>query len=141
MNFTDIKQFVVERPVIQMTPLIDMVFLTLIFFMSAFVFYELENELDISVPPAEESHEIQRSPGEIIINIRKDGAVVVNQREMGYDELKKLLARVAGMYKGQPVIIRGDQETQHKYVIKVLDICAASNIWNISFATMKEEGK
>jgi biopolymer transport protein ExbD len=141
MNFTDMKQIIVDRPAIQMTPLIDMVFLTLIFFMSAFVFYELENELDISVPPAEESHEIQRSPGEIIINIRKDGTIVVNQRKLGFDELKTLLARVAAMYKGQPVIIRGDNDTKHKYVIKVLDICAASNIWNISFATMKEEGK
>ena len=141
MNFTDMKQIIVDRPAIQMTPLIDMVFLTLIFFMSAFVFYELENELDISVPPAEESHEIQRAPGEIIINIREDGTVVVNQRELGFDELKTLLMRVAAMYKGQPVIIRGDQDTRHKHVIKVLDICAASNIWNISFATMKEEAK
>jgi len=138
MNLSETRQFMIDRPVIQMAPLIDIVFLLLIFFMSAFIFQELESEINISVPTAKESTDMTRSPGEIIVNIRKDGSVVVNQRELSYEELESLLNRVARIYQNQPIIIRGDKETRHKYVIKVLDICAGADIWNVSFATMKE---
>ncbi|MGB2631097.1 MAG: biopolymer transporter ExbD [Candidatus Omnitrophota bacterium] len=139
MDFSDAKQTLTESPKLQIAPLIDIVFLLLIFFMSASIFYQLETELDISVPTAKESTEIRRAPGEIIINVLKDGQVVVNQRRLSYEELERMLHRISELYKGQPVIIRADRETFHKHVIKVLDICAGVGIWNVSFATMKEK--
>ncbi|MGB2600382.1 MAG: biopolymer transporter ExbD [Candidatus Omnitrophota bacterium] len=139
MDFSDERQALSERPTIQMAPLIDIIFLLLIFFMAASIFYQLETEINITVPTAKESTDIKRAPGEIIINIRKDGAVVVNQRKMSYEELDRMLKRVSELYKGQPVIIRADKETYHKNVIKVLDLCAGADIWNVSFATMKEK--
>ena len=139
MRFSTEKQIANGRPTVQMAPLIDVVFLLLIFFMAASVFYQLESEINIAVPAASQSKDMQRSPGEIIINITKEGAVVVNQRQLDHDELKQMLSRVSQLYKGQPVIIRADRETYHKDVIKVLDICAGTDIWNVSFATMKEK--
>lgn len=139
MNFSGSKTLFPDRPAIQMAPLIDIIFLLLIFFMSASIFYQLETEINITVPTASESTETQRTPGEIIINIRKDGTIMVNQRSLAAEELKHMLGRVAELYKGQPVIIRADRETYHKDVIKVLNICAGANIWNVSFATMKEK--
>lgn len=139
MDFSDERQALSERPTIQMAPLIDIIFLLLIFFMAASIFYQLETEINITVPTAKESTDIKRAPGEIIINIRKDGDVVVNQRKMSYEELDRMLKRVSELYKGQPVIIRADKETYHKNVIKVLDLCAGADIWNVSFATMKEK--
>ncbi len=121
-----------------MAPLIDIVFLLLIFFMSSSIFYQLETEINITVPTASESTETKRSPGEIIINIRKDGTVIVNQRTLSHEDLKTMLHRVSELYRGQAVIIRADRQTYHKDVIKVLDICGGANIWNVSFATMKE---
>lgn len=141
MDLSTINRAVPERPVIQMAPLIDIVFLLLIFFMSASIFYQLETEINITVPTANESKETRRTPGEIIINILKDGSIVVNQRQMAHDDLKTMLVRVSELYHGQPVIIRADRQTYHKDVISVLDICAGADIWNVSFATMKEEEK
>lgn len=138
MNFSNAK-YVSERPTVQMAPLIDIIFLLLIFFMSASIFYQLETELNITVPAANESTETKRAPGEIIINIRKDGTVVVNQRQLTYKELQGMLRRISELYSGQPIIIRADKDAYHKYVVKVLDICAGAQIWNVSFATMKEE--
>jgi len=139
MDFTDTNQLAVERPTIQMAPLIDIVFLLLIFFMTAFIYEELETEIEIAVPTANQSTEMSRAPGEIIINVTKKGKIIVNQRELSYEELEKMLNRVAEIYKSQPVIIRGDKDSKHEYIIKVLDVCAGANIWNVSFATMKEE--
>ncbi len=139
MNFTDVRQQVEERPKIQMAPLIDIVFLLLIFFMSTSIFYQLETEIDITVPTAEHASETRRAPGEIIINVRRDGTIVVNQRQLEIYELREMLERISQLYKGQPVIIRADKKTYHENVVEILDICAGADIWNISFATMSEE--
>ena len=129
-----------QRPAIQMAPLVDIVFLILIFFMTLSIFNQLESELSISVPKAKESKEAQRSPGEIIINIVEDGTVIVNQRQLKYSELEEMLKRISALFPNQPVIIRADEKTYHKFVVNVLDACAAADIWNISFSTIKEEG-
>ena len=129
-----------QRPMIQMAPLVDIVFLTLIFFMTLSIFNQLESELSISVPKAKESKDAQRSPGEIIINVTEDGSVIVNQRQLKYSELEEMLKRISALFPNQPVIIRADEKTYHKFVVNVLDACAAADIWNISFSTIKEEG-
>ena len=126
-------------PSIQLAPLIDIIFITLIFFMTLSIFYQLENEISISVPKAEESKEVVRSPGEIIINIDKEGLVVVNQRPFRQPELKQMLKRISSLYPNQPVIIRADKKTHHENVVQVLDACAAADIWNIAFATFKDK--
>lgn len=135
----EISEYQKKTPGIQIAPLIDIVFLTLIFFMVLSIFNQLESEISISVPKARESKETVRSPGEIIINIKKDGTVIVNQKRLNYEELEKMLKKISALFPNQPVIIRADEETYHKFVIKVLDACAGADIWNVSFATIKEE--
>jgi len=134
-----ISDYQKQRPVIQMAPLIDIIFLILIFFMVLSIFNQLESEISISVPKARESEEIVRSPGEIIINIMKDGSIIVNQKRLTYENLEKMLQKISTLFPNQPVIIRADEKTYHKYVVKVLDACAGADIWNVSFATLKED--
>ncbi len=124
---------------VYMAPLIDIVFLLLIFFMSAAIFYQLEGDLNITVPSADQAEKSPRMAGEIVINIDQNGDVIVNQRQLSDAELKDLLVRIAQTYKDQPVIIRADKQTFHEHVIKVLDMCAGAGIWNISFAAIKDE--
>ncbi len=126
-----------QTPTIQMAPLIDIVFLTLVFFMAMSVFNQQESELSISVPKSAESTETVRSPGEIIVNISKDGSVIVNQRKLKTGDLETMLKKVSSLFPNQPVIIRADGQTYHKFVVNVLDACANANIWNISFSTVK----
>jgi len=124
---------------IQMAPLIDIVFITLIFYMTLSIFYHLETELSISVPKSEHSQEVVRSPGEIIINVDREGEVVVNQKQLDYQALQQMLAKISSLYPNQPVIIRADKKTYHESVVQILDACAAAGIWNIAFSTLKEE--
>ncbi len=128
-----------QKPIIQMAPLIDIVFLTLVFFMTISIFNQMEAELNISVPKAEESKDAVRSPGEIIINIYKDGTVIVNKQPLTSELLESMLKKISGLFPDQPVIIRADKMTYHKDVVKVLDACAKADIWNISFSTTKDE--
>ena len=128
-----------EKPSIQMAPLIDIVFNTLVLFMALSVFYQMEYALSISVPKAKEAKDAARSPGEIIINVLKDGTVVVNQKKLTHEQLQEMLMKISSLFPNQPVIIRADKKTFHEHVVSVLDACASANIWNIAFATIKDE--
>ncbi len=119
----------------QMTPMIDVVFLLLCFFVTSQIFAQWEAEIDITLPTARTSEMPQRLPGEIIINIRAAGDVVVNGRTLDGGELGGMLGRLAQLFPGQPVLIRADKATAYEHVINVLDLCRQADIWNISFAT------
>ncbi len=135
----DASEYVKQRPAIQMTSMIDIMFINLLFFMALFVYFNFESELNISVPKAQTASELQISPSEVIINIMKDGTIVVNQKKLNLPALEVLLKKTVEVYPGQPVILRADQKAYHEYVVSVLDACAKAKIWNISFATVKEQ--
>lgn len=126
-----------EQPeAIQLVPLIDIVFLILVFFMVTSVFGELESEVDITLPTADSAIMTERNRGEIFINLRADGAIVVNNQEHSIPELQELLDRVADLFPGGAVIIRGDQSAMLGRAIEVLDCCRKADIQNVSFAAL-----
>jgi len=137
MNFD--KNMQEEETGFQITPMLDVVFLLLIFFMSTSIFYELEHEIGITVPQASEAQPSDRTMHEIIINIRSDGEIVVNQRPYDLEGLERVLRRISEVFSGQAVIIRGDRATQLGRAIEVLNVCAKAKIWNVSFAALEEE--
>ena len=133
MNFRSKMKW--ESPGFQMTPMIDVVFLLLCFFVTSQLFSQWETEIDITLPTAKTGQTPQRLPGEIIVNIRGSGEAVVNGRVLGDQELGSMLKRLAGLFPGQPVLLRADKTTAYEHVIHVLDLCRQADIWNISFAT------
>ena len=137
INFKQ-HEYVKPLPVVQMIPLIDILFVTLAFFMALFLNFNFESELNISVPQAKAGVESKISPEEIVINITKDGTVVVNRKRVSLDQLGVLLRKTSELYPSQAVVLRADQKTYHENVVRILDACAKSKIWNISFATTKE---
>lgn len=136
MNFKQ-TEYTRPLPAMQLVPLIDILFVTLSFFMAVFLTFNFESELNISVPTAAASKESPVSPNEIVVNVMRDGAVIVNQRPISLEGLAALLRRTAQIYPSQEVIIRADEKAFHEYVVNVLEACAKAGIWNISFATTK----
>ena len=128
-----------QPPGFQIAPMIDVIFLLLCFFITSQIFSQWETEIDITLPTAQSSEQPDRIPGEIIINILSDGAVVVNQSRMDSDALDNLLARIVDQFSDWAVLIRADKETRYEDVIDVLDACRRADIWNVSFATTIED--
>lgn len=133
MNFR--KQIKPDAVGFQLAPMIDVVFLLLCFFMTSQIFAQWETEIDITLPTAETGQVPERLPGEIIINIRADGQLVVNAQPVTGEQLASTLNRVAELFPGQPILIRADGRTEYEHVIRVLDLCRQADVWNISFAT------
>lgn len=133
MNFR--KQVKAEAPGFQLAPMIDIVFLLLFFFVTSQIFAQWETEIDITLPTAQTGQTPQRLPGEIIINIRPGGEMVVNAQRVDEAQLSSTLSRLTELFPGQAVLIRADKRTPYEHVIRVLDLCRQADIWNISFAT------
>ncbi len=125
-------------PVLALTSMLDVIFLLLCFFVTVSVFSQWESEISIQLPSAASADQPDRLPGEIIVNLAKDGTMKVNGRVMSHGELKENLARVARFYPGQPVIIRADKASRYDSLIKVIDVCRSAEIWNFSLATEGE---
>jgi biopolymer transport protein ExbD len=124
----------------QLAPLVDVLFLLVIFFAVTFQYAKEEQVMDVSVPAADEGKEKEtRNVGEIIINIKKDGEILVNGQKFNTDELLVKLKNIVALYKDQAVILRGDEGTPYQNVIRVLDTCQKAGIWNIAFATRKPD--
>ena len=137
MNFR--TQATPERIFFQIAPLVDILLFLLVFFIMTWNFARNEAELDVKVPAAREGKENKRPVGEVILNVKRDGSIMMNRRVMTPGELQQTLARIADLYPDQAVVLRGDQNVDYKYVVDVLDICRAANIWNVAFATSKPE--
>src|SRR6266403_3962829 len=126
-----------QHPGIQLAPLVDVLLLLLIFFLLTWNAARNENELDVKVPKATAAKEKAAPPGDIIVNVKNDGSVVVNRRTLSAPELRDLLQNLVKLYPEQAVVIRGDEGGAYKNVVNVLNICSEAGITNVAFATAK----
>ncbi len=137
MNFRTHAQ--PEKLFFQIAPFVDVLLFLLVFFIMTWNFARNEAELDVKVPAAREGKENRRPVGEVILNVKRDGTIVMNRREMQPAALQETLAKIAKLYPDQAVVLRGDENVDYKRVVDVLDICRAANIWNVAFATSKPQ--
>lgn len=126
--------------VIQMAPMIDIVFLLLIFFLVTWQFSRSEQDSRVKVPTSTQGKEENRAISEINVNIRQDGEVVINGQVLTESQLLGKLRAIVEVHENQPVRLRGDGNITYQTLMGVIDICQKAGIWNISFATRKPEG-
>ena len=129
-----------RAPGLALTSMLDVIFLLLCFFVTVSVFSQWENEISIQLPTAATAQEPDRLPGEIVVNLSKEGRVTVNGIKLELEDLKKRLSHISKFYPGQPVIIRADKETRYDALVGVIDTCRSADVWNFSLAT-DGEGK
>src|SRR5438105_4508905 len=126
-----------HHPGIQLAPLVDVLLLLLIFFLLTWNAARNENELDVKVPKASAAKEKTAPIGDIVVNVKADGNVVVNRRTLNAAELTEMLKGVVQLYPDQAVVIRGDESGAYKNVVGVLNICSEAGVTNVAFATAK----
>jgi biopolymer transport protein ExbD len=126
-----------HHPGIQLAPLVDVLLLLLIFFLLTWNAARNENELDVKVPKASAAKDKSTPVGDVVVNVKADGNVVVNRRTLTSAELTDLLKSLVQLNSEQAVIIRGDESGAYKNIMGVLNICTEAGITNVAFATAK----
>jgi biopolymer transport protein ExbD len=126
-----------QHPGIQLAPLVDVLLLLLIFFLMTWNAARNENELDVKVPKASAAKEKSAPIGDVVVNVKADGNVVVNRRTLSGSELSELLKGLVQLNSEQAVVIRGDEAGAYKNIIGVLNVCSEAGVTNVAFATAK----
>ena len=124
---------------INLMPLIDMVFLLLIFFLVATTVAQEERELDLDLPGLASQQALSEAPRQLIINIRQDGTVRVEGRTVEMEDLGDRLASVAEDDAGRQVLIRADQESLHRYFARVAGMCREVGLGRIEVGYIFDE--
>ena len=107
---------------IDLTPVIDVVFLLLIFFLVATRYDQEEKELDIILPEVTQAQPLSMTP-ELVINVLRDGTYRVVQSEYGEDQLMALIHEAHRNNPHQSALIRGDGDTALKHAVRVMGFC------------------
>lgn len=121
-----------------MMPLIDVVFLLLIFFLMASRFEQEERELKVALPEVAEAQPLATTQ-ELVINITPEGKYVVAQKEHSEEQLAALLVQTARNNPHQSVLIRGDGRAAWKYGVRVMGLCNKAKIDNYRVAAIQEK--
>lgn len=120
---------------INMMPLVDVVFLLLIFFLAATTFANEEVELDLRLPEAK-SGESGNADRQLIINVSQDGTLSMGGRPVSLEALRQKLVAAVRRNKDQAVLVRGDKDAQFGVGLQVLDTCRLAKIKKVDFAAL-----
>ena len=126
---------------INFTPLIDCVFLLLIFFLVGSKLEEEERELPIVLPQASEAKPLTSKPKELFVNVDRAGKYIVQATECSPARLEQILKQASANNPGrQSVIIRADERCEWKHVVLVMDLCNKAHIRDYRVTTAPRDG-
>ena len=135
-----LKTDTIEEPNLNLTPMIDIVFLLIIFFMVGTRFTEMERQFDIQLPTVSDALPLTTLPDEITINVSDSGEVVVNGTSQNLEQLEAALVEAQSGYAAQAVVIRGEGKGPYQNVVDVLAVCRRAKISNVSLANRMQAG-
>ncbi len=121
-----------EVPVINMTPMVDIILCLLVFFMAATRLYDWdESEFVVHVPEVAEAAPLTAAPDDLILTVMKRGVITVGETSYNLDQLVTLLRDARERYANQGVVIRGDATLTYQGLADVLSTCDEAGIRNV----------
>ena len=121
-----------EEQELNMTPLIDCVFLLLIFFMVTTVFKQ-PYSLQVVLPEAQQGVIVEEK--KLVATITQDGRMEINRHLVTLDNLEQVLLREKEGTRSLTLVVRTDQETPHKYLLDLFEVAKRVGIEKIPLAT------
>ncbi|MES0874357.1 ExbD/TolR family protein [Sinimarinibacterium thermocellulolyticum] len=120
-----------EESNIDLTPMLDVVFIMLIFFIVTATFVK-ESGIEVNRPEADTATKQERA--NILIAIDRNGEIWINRRRVEVDALRANIERLHAENPQGTVVIQADQEAQTKRLVAVMDAARAAGVYEISIA-------
>ena len=128
-----------EEAAINLTPMIDIVFLLIIFFLVGARFTEEEKQYDIQLPSSQDVQPLTGTPDALVINVRRGGTILLGSLAVSLEELESELRDAKENFEEQAVVVRGEGQGMYQPVINVLGACHRTQITRISLAYKQDE--
>jgi len=128
------------QPEVNLTSLIDVVLLLLIFFMVSTSFVK-QSQIAISLPQADSSMVVEEVPQQIDIMITETGTFLVNGRELinsRVETIRNAIQKVSGGNNSLPLTISADAQAKHQDVVTAMDVAGRLGFTRISIATVND---
>ncbi|MBN1464469.1 biopolymer transporter ExbD [candidate division KSB1 bacterium] len=132
MQFNEQKK---HRTVINITPLIDVLFILLIFFMVSSSFIE-QPGMKLELPTIQ-SPEVARVEN-LVMHISEDGTIFLADREVNLDELASEIANMIPDIEEKTLVLKADKKTEHGLIVQIMDIAKRSGLTKIVIGTRIE---
>jgi biopolymer transport protein ExbD len=121
---------------LDLTPLIDVVFQLIIFFLVATEFDSEDRELDVTLPKASEARPLTAEPTEIFVGIDKDGNYFIKGKQVSLAELETQLREAkTNNPLSQSVVLRADKNVALDHAVAVMDLCNKVGIPDYTLTT------
>jgi biopolymer transport protein TolR len=123
-----------------MTPMIDVTFQLIIFFMLAGQLTRQETQVDLDLPGASQGKKLNQTPPRLVtVNVTRDGAVLLGGEQVDSGEFRRRIGVEVQRGEGElEVRIRADRTVPYKVVEPLLSGCAQSGVWNVGFTVVRE---
>ena len=130
-----------DQTEINLTPMIDIVFLLIIFFMVGSRFSDLsqaERDISLKVPQVQNAQALTSSPEKRIVNVYTDGKITLDQQPVSISELEAQLATAREQYQKLGVVVRGDRTSKFERVAQVIATCERVKIRDLNIAVSSD---
>ena len=128
------------QPEVNLTSLIDVVLLLLVFFMVSTSFVK-QSQITISLPEAESPAIVEETPDQIDIMITETGSIWINGRELFNNKaetIRNTLQEVSGGDHSRPLTISADANAKHQFVVTAMDVAGRLGFKQINIATVND---
>lgn len=123
-----------DPPVVNMIPMIDILFNLIIFLLVTTSFVNMERDIGLRVPEVSGAAGLTEAPSPRVVNVHKDGAITLDSRPVTLDELTRLLGAARSQYRDLRVLVRGDGRGPFQRVAEVLSACKQAGITDLGIS-------
>ncbi|HYW80941.1 MAG TPA: biopolymer transporter ExbD [Thermoguttaceae bacterium] len=129
-----LKTHLDEQPTLNLTPMIDIVFLLIIFFMVGTKFTELERKISLEVPEVVDRGALTAAPERKVVNVYKDATITLDGETVSLEQLTDKLTAARAQYSDLGVLVRGDAEGEFQGVATVLNACKQAGVGDLGIS-------
>lgn len=130
-----LKTHIDEQPALNLTPMIDVTFLIMIFFLVGTQFRQDERQIDLTLPQvAEAANPKSAAPERRIINVNRSGSFSYEGNEITLDQLRERLTAARQEYEDLGVIVRGDAHGEFQFVASAVSAAQQAGISDMGIA-------
>ncbi len=129
-----LKTHLDDEPTLNLTAMLDIMFLLIIFFMLGTRFVDDERKIGLRVPEVIDRGALTPAPARRTVNVYRDGAITLDQTQVTLPELVDKLKSARRQYNELGVLVRGDGDDKYQRIVSVLNACKQAGIQNLGIA-------
>jgi len=129
-----------EQLSLDLTPMIDVVFLLIIFFMVATSFDEMERDIELELPEVASAAALTAAPKQRVVSVQAEGQIRLDGEDVTLTQLTQKLAAARSEYPELSVVIRGDGACAFQHIAASLAACQEAHISDLGITVRVAQG-